>query len=127
MKKLIHRLLGIRPPIDKFNDLQLIKDICRDIGYYYYDRYHETFTYQELKFMVDTLGITDVNYVEGNVIITTQRPGVLIGKKGENFNALKKYLINKHPNKIIDVKIKENTILRYLNGYEMMYGGRFDE
>ena len=53
------------------------------------------------------LGITDIKLKKDVLIITLERPGLLIGKKGKTFDELYKYLFinDKHKLKIVESKL----------------------
>jgi hypothetical protein len=75
-------------------DLAKAEQVASEIGYFYYNM--ETGTEHEkvvkateaIKF----LEIEDIEYDDGIVTISLQRPGLIIGKKGENIDALLEYL-----------------------------------
>ena len=99
----------------RFQEKQKAKEreVCHLIGSYYLRSTKQDFSitiakdrvdrlYKDVKEAIYGLGISKVK-VEGNKItIVLMRPGLLIGRRGENINALQNYLISKLK---IDIKI----------------------
>lgn len=67
-----------------------IRAICQKIGEYYLDKCERDFVITADKILA--LQIQNVEVSEDIVTITTARPGMLIGKRGENLDALEKIL-----------------------------------
>ncbi len=72
-----------------------VQNIAREIGLFYLEKNGGDFKKTE-----EEIGILQISKIEiGNpdriVIITTGRPGVLIGKRGQNIEALEKHLSRK--------------------------------
>lgn len=65
----------------------------------------------EVDIPISTLGITDIKYKFTNqsttLIVTLQRPGLLIGKHGTTIDGLQKYLSN---GKQVNIEIKESKL-----------------
>jgi len=60
-----------------------------------------------------SLGITDIKIFGNKITITLTRPGLLIGRRGENIDALKEYF-TKELKKPIQIYIIENRVLGWL-------------
>jgi ribosomal protein S3 len=94
------------------NNQKKLQNIAMTIGCYYLSKYFNVKTRQEMfrKAIIEIkdLGITDLK-LKGNIlIITLTHPGLLIGRRGENINALEKEL------KDYKIEIKENMLLGWL-------------
>lgn len=76
---------------------------------------------------ISSLKITNVSFdeVDNRIYITLERPGLLVGEKGYNINALMKYL--EHSLSMDDLKIKliESRIDSHLHSF--LYGYLDDE
>ena len=95
----------------------VVREMAMDIGNYYLQKNNEDYVKTEAD--IRKLGITNIDIVEtiknGNtdktvVEITTFRPGLLIGRKGENIDALTNHL-GVHEIKCIEAK---DDLLSYL-------------
>lgn len=108
--------------MDKAKDSD-IRAIARSIGYYYYDKYKDQ-NKQYIRHCVEMLQIHNISISSGFVNITLGRPGLLIGKRGENINALLEYMQSdkdlKHLN-ISTINLIESRNIDCLFAYEAMY------
>ena len=77
---------------------QEVKDVAERIGQYYLEKNHGDYASTELE--ITSLHISEIQ-VDNSlahsiaISITTARPGLLIGKRGTNIDALEKYLNTK--------------------------------
>lgn len=94
------------------------KDIARAIGYFYFER--ENKDEGEAIEAIKNLQIHKIEYTDGVVIITLSRPGLLIGKKGENITSLVEYL-KKEFKDMKEIRIKEDNILYHLYAFDLRY------
>lgn len=87
-----------------------VKDVARDIGQFYLKKNNGDYkaTAQE----VLALRISKIEVANGEVSITTGRPGLLIGKRGTNIDALSHHL---------KVKIKIIEDIDHLSFYLVPY------
>jgi predicted metal-dependent RNase len=65
---------------------------------------------------LEKVKITNIEFDGEDIVITTARPGILIGKRGENLDALTKYLHEVTSFK--NLQIKEDRIQDYLYMFE---------
>jgi hypothetical protein len=91
-------------------------NILRSIGYFFLQRNENSFdkTRKHLK----DLFITDVRYKNKILTIRLGRPGILIGKRGETIDALKKHL-EASLGEGLKIKIVENNIDEFLYSFEL--------
>jgi len=62
------------------------KDAARKIGLFYLEKNNNNYEATEQE--INKLRITKVDVTDNKVIIITERPGLLIGKRGENIDKL---------------------------------------
>lgn len=86
------------------------REIARHIGEYYLEK--NNFDYKKTEEDVSILGITQIEHKKDTIIITLQRCGILIGRRGENIDKLQKFLASK--TKYTKLDIKENNIISWL-------------
>lgn len=67
-----------------------VKDVASRIGQFYLEKNHGDYKAAEKE--ITDLRISEITVVNNIASITTARPGLLIGKKGTNIDALNKYL-----------------------------------
>lgn len=107
----------------KKKDNYPIKRIARSIGYFYQNKYSEQ-NHHYIRECIEMLKIHGLE-MKGNILwITLGRPGLLIGKRGENIDALLKYLQNDSDLKnlkIENIMLKESVDLNALFSYEALY------
>ena len=77
------------------------RDIARAIGYFYKK--------DERKEELEKVNISFLSFDNGILTLVVSRPGILIGRKGENIDALRKYLREGDFTK--DVKISSINII----------------
>lgn len=87
-----------------------VKDLACKIGYFFSDKYGDKAENIVRNLMISDIVVDDQNHV----IITTSRPGLLIGKKGTTIEALTIYL--GQPIKIVEAK---ENLLDYLLGFTL--------
>jgi KH domain len=92
------------------------KEACHNIGGFYYEKnkFNVEEAYDELKLV----NITKVHYDDETIVIECSRPGILIGSKGSNIEALKEYL-TKAFGKEIKISIVENETMTYLTWFNI--------
>jgi len=73
----------------KMSDFEKDFEVARSIGYFYEKKYNDT---QKSLNEINMVGINNIEVVGEKVKITTTRPGILIGAKGSNIEALQKHL-----------------------------------
>lgn len=66
------------------------KEIARKIGYFLYKKHNQDTS--EAIIELRLYNITDIMYINNIIHILVGRPGMLIGKRGENIEQLGKYL-----------------------------------
>jgi len=72
-----------------------VKEAARNIGAFYLQKNHGDFKAAELeilKLQISSISVDDKLPNSVSIAITTGRPGLLIGKRGENIDALTKFL-----------------------------------
>lgn len=112
--------------------MDINQHICAAIGYFYYEKNfkNNSMTTEQ----IENLGIYKVNYNKKThkVEITLERPGLLIGKKGENINKLVKFILNNTQipkykkyffkrKKEFNIYIIEEKRLTFLYNYQYCY------
>jgi len=88
--------------------------IAQCIGEYYLDKNNGD--YKKTQEDIRILGITEINHKGDTIIITLQRCGILIGRRGENIDALQKFLATK--TKYTKLNIQEDKIISWLIPYD---------
>ncbi len=86
-------------------------NLAGDIGHFFLLKNERS--YHECHKEIDSLHITGLDIIDGKAVITLSRPGLLIGRKGEQIEKLAKHL-----GMPIYVKETENRVLDYLYPYE---------
>lgn len=90
------------------------RHIARIIGEYYLNK--NIFDYIKTQEEIRTLCITQVEHKGDTVFITLQRPGILIGERGNNLDQLQKFISSK--TKYLKVDIKEDNIISWIIPYD---------
>ena len=67
-----------------------IKDAARKIGQFYLEKNYRDFKAAEIE--INRTRITKLEVLDNIITIYTERPGILIGVRGENISALEKFL-----------------------------------
>lgn len=118
MKNLLRRI--IRKILENHGQksVALRQQIAQQIAEFYLDTnkcgdFQET--YKKAIEEITALRISSIDFKRGDIVITLMRPGLLIGRHGENINALEKFLRKKITFK--EIKIKEERILGALFPY----------
>jgi hypothetical protein len=96
------------------NKMEISKDmdisITRSIGYYYFEKNKGGTLKDQISITrkeIDSLQITSVHYDGYHIIITTSRPGSLVGLHGKNIQALEAKLRKEYTFDILLVKEDE--------------------
>ncbi len=92
---------------DRDRKVEQLRDIASKIKEYYLDK---SINNETAKSEIFSLGITRLELKNNVLTITLQRPGVLIGSKGSNIEALQKYLN-------LTIEVKEELVIPYLYYY----------
>lgn len=106
-----------------------IRRIARSIGYFYQSKH----SHQNQHYIRECIEMLKIHGLEmkGNVLwITLGRPGLLIGKRGENIDALLKYMQNDSDlkdMKIEKINVNESIDLSALFSYEALYADYSNE
>ncbi len=96
--------------------ITVLVEIAQLIGEYYLDKNLEfEDNYLRAREELRALGITQIEFKKGDIIITLARPGLLIGRHGDNLNALEKFLGLKMKYK--KLQVKEDSITCWLYPY----------
>lgn len=93
--------------------------VVMDIGFFFYAKAVGDLvakTNQATKEVMD-LGITGVSLDGSVAVIKLLRPGLLIGRKGETIDALRKYLQNSQG--ITDIRIEEDRTMPNLYAFQV--------
>ena len=88
----------------KMFDFEKDLTVAREIGYFYEKKHNDQ---KEALSEIRMVDITNIEVNEDVVTISTTRPGILIGKRGSNIEALQKHL--KEKLEIKSINIKEDT------------------
>lgn len=106
-----------------------IRRIARSIGYFYQSKH----SHQNQHYIRECIEMLKIHGLEmkGDVLwITLGRPGLLIGKRGENIDALLKYMQGDSDLKDIRIEkinLKESIDLNGLFSYEALYADYSNE
>ncbi len=102
----------------KHGKVNKLRDLATYIGSFYLSLQKglDESDYQKARDQVSDLGISNLNIQGNKISITLMRPGLLIGRKGENIDQLQKYL-NAQYKKNMKIKIIEERILEHLFPY----------
>ena len=106
MKTLLRKIKNIF----KYKKENEDRKIAQWIGSYYLGKNNSDYkkTFEDLT----VLGITRIEHKNSTIIITLQRCGLLIGRRGENIEQLQKFLFSK--TKYTKLNIKEDKIISWL-------------
>jgi len=102
-------LRNIKNILSRKKDKKL-RAIAIKIGEFYLEKNKDTDTLKNFNKATEeiySLGITQLILKRNKIIITLQRPGVLIGKRGENIDSLSKFLN-------MEIDIKEDNIISWI-------------
>jgi ribosomal protein S3 len=91
------------------------RDFARMIGEFYLIKNRGD--YKKTSEEIATIQITGVDYNCRVLRIVTGRPGLIIGRRGENIDKLKEYVL-KQIGEIFELKIIEDKVIPYLYPYE---------
>jgi len=89
-------------------------DVARMIGEFYLDK--NKGDYKKTNEEISELKITRIDYNFKTLNITTGRPGLIIGRRGENIDKLREYLSNLVGH--FELKIIEDKVIPNLYPYE---------
>jgi ribosomal protein S3 len=93
------------------------REVARLIGEFYLSKnIPSKEAYEKARENIVSLGIVDIKTFRDTIIITLQRPGLLIGRKGKNIDELQKFIQTKTKYRKID--IKEDKIISCLIPYD---------
>lgn len=110
--------------MSKEKDELFLRDIAREIGYFYFRKYDSCTSVLEqvveTRKELDDTKITSIAFKEENILITTSRPGILIGRHGENIKSLTEYLRKRFT--FNQIGIVEETILKHMYSFEYALG-----
>jgi ribosomal protein S3 len=103
------------------NDIQRNKnrEVARLISEFYLEKnVHSNIKkmYDEARQEILSLCITNVNIKQDTVTITISRPGLLIGRRGENIDNLQ-YFLSRELGRKISINIIEETVIQCLIPY----------
>lgn len=84
-----------------------VKDVAEKIGLFYLKKNNGNFSAAEDEII--NLQIVEIEVNESEIIITASRVGLLIGRRGENLDALVAHLQKK-----VKLREEENCLLRHL-------------
>lgn len=107
----------------KKKDSYDIRRIARSIGYFYQSK-HSDQNQHYIRECIEMLKIHGLEMKGGVLWITLGRPGLLIGRCGENIHALLKYMQSDSDlkdMKIEKIQVKESMDLNALFSYEALY------
>lgn len=94
------------------------KDIARAIGYFYYEKENQNED-NAIK-AINDIQIQNIEYNDGTLCITLGRPGIFIGKRGENIMAITNYL-RKEFDSFKEIKLREDSVICHLYDFDMRY------
>jgi len=86
------------------------RDIAQVIGAYYLEKNNNN--YYKTGEDIRNLGITQIEHKRDTIIITLQRVGLLIGRRGENIDKLQKFLVRE--TKYTKLNIKDDKTISWL-------------
>ena len=90
------------------------REIARLIGEYYLGK--NAGNYKNTEEEIRSLSITQIKNTGNTIIITLQRPGLLIGRRGDNIEALQKFMLYK--TNYSKINIEEDKIISWLVPYD---------
>lgn len=92
------------------------QEVARLIGLFYLEKNNNDYvaTEEEIK----RLQITDIEVEHCEIIVELSRPGLFIGKRGENVEQLQKYLHEHGFKRKLHIKEAKQNILDFLVPYE---------
>lgn len=93
------------------------KEIARLIGEFYLDAQDKSLslkdTYLSASEQLEALGILSIVLKNSEIIITLMRPGLLIGRRGDNIDKLSSYL-SKQLGKKIHISLMKDKVIHHL-------------
>ena len=92
-----------------------LQNLAQTIGAFYLEK--NAGDYKEATDEIIQLGVTKLDFHGSKVSISLTRPGLLIGRRGENIDKLKEYL-SKQLKQKINIAIIEDVITGWLIPYE---------
>ena len=94
------------------------REVARLIGEYYLEKQDLSIKerYVKAREEILSLGITEIKTKDITIIITLQRPGLLIGRRGENIEKLKTFISSRTLYK--NIEIKEDNIICWCVPYD---------
>jgi hypothetical protein len=99
-----------------FKPTGLEKEILYTIGYYWLQ--HNNFNYEETYKTIDSIGIKHLKIFGNRIYIVLDRPGIFIGLKGKDINAIEDMLYQ-NTEKQLKFYIIEDKITNYLYPMEL--------
>jgi ribosomal protein S3 len=95
-----------------------LQQLASDIGDYYLSIQEGVYkaNYDKARFDIVSMGISNLDVKGNRVMIRLTRPGLLIGRKGSNIDAMKDFLSKKYKKNIV-IDIEEDKVLQYLIPY----------
>jgi ribosomal protein S3 len=113
---IIRKIQIFKNNLKRKKDEKLI-NFAINIRDYYISKCCSTLEYndkvKEVTKEIDLIGITQLKIKGNEYWITSQRPGILIGRRGTNIDSLSDYIRN-HLNKKAKIKINEDKIIWHL-------------
>lgn len=88
--------------------------------YFYLSKYPLEVQYKMAREEIGMLRIAEIDFNKDTLHITLQRPGIFIGRKGENIKAFRE-LLNKEMKRPIKIELKEPKYLDMLFPYECFW------
>ena len=111
VKKFIHN--SFYRPSEK--EIHKVQSIASDIGFFYLEK--NAGDYEKAIEEITQLGITKIDFKGTTIHITLTRPGLLIGRRGENIDKLRVHL-SKSLKQEINIDIIEDRITGWLIPFE---------
>jgi len=102
-------------------DMNKVNKVAMDIGYFFYQKAEgdAVAKVNEATKEIKDIGITEIT-LDGTVaVIKVMRPGLLIGRNGTTFNALKEYLVAFSDVEITDIVVVEDKVLPNLFSFQV--------
>jgi hypothetical protein len=95
------------------------QQVLRSIGWFYHNKYQPDLD-KAFKCLID-LGIEKVVVDKKNIYICLERPGLLIGMKGENIDALQAFLLNDGFKQKIAIIESRRDVKEFLTSWTYAY------
>ena len=95
------------------------QQVLRSIGWFYHNK-HQPDTNKAFEYLMD-LGIEKVVVDKKNIYICLERPGLLIGMKGENIDALQAFLLNDGFKQKIAIIESRRDVKEFLTSWTYAY------